>query len=67
MGIAGVIFGIGNLRANTPTIEHPKGWQINVPENMEEIYEQNGAIGGRNYRDLRVGWVLTDPGRKSLD
>ena len=67
VAVAGMIFGICNLRANTPTETHPQGWQVAFPDNIDEIREENGTLGGRNYRDLRLGWRLTDPGRQGLE
>lgn len=67
VGAACALLGVLNLRANTPTKNHPNGWQINFPANVEEIREENGALGGRHYRDWRVGWVIADPGRKDLE
>ena len=68
VGLFGALFGVLNLRANTPTEWYPNGWQIGFPRGISETQEENATLGGRNYRNiLRVHWTVPDPGRKGLE
>ncbi|CAG2100379.1 unnamed protein product [Medioppia subpectinata] len=67
VALAGALFGVLNLRANTPTPNFPEGWQIFFPNDIEQIRVENGVLGGQKWGDIRLGWSLADPGRKPLE